>query len=106
MMTLEEAILHCEEVAEINEDIAYNIENDNWMAIGKCQKCAEEHRQLAEWLRELKKLREQSKPGRWIIYTVSPIDGQDVMCSECGQRGCATYWDYCPNCGAKMEVTE
>lgn len=58
MMTLEEAILHCEEVAEINEDIAYNTENDNWMVIGKCQKCAEEHRQLAEWLKELKKLRE------------------------------------------------
>ena len=47
----------------------------------------------------------QPKMGKWIIYTVSPFDGEDVMCSECGQRGCAPYWDYCPNCGAKMEVT-
>ena len=45
----------------------------------------------------------QPKRGKWIIYTVSPFDGEDVMCSECGQRGCAPYWDYCPNCGAKME---
>lgn len=87
-MTLDEAILHCEEVAE-----RCAITDDN-------RKCEIEHRQLAEWLRELKKLRKQSKTGRWIIYTVSPIDGQDVMCSECGQRGCATYWDYCPNCGS------
>ena len=43
-MTLDEAIEHCEEVAKI-----------------VCDECAEEHMQLAEWLRELKKLREQSK---------------------------------------------
>lgn len=86
MMTLEEAISHAEDVAK-----------------SACGKCAEEHRQLAEWLRELKKLREQSKKGKWIAYTVSPFDGADVKCSECGQRGCATYWDYCPNCGARME---
>lgn len=48
----------------------------------------------------------EPKTGHWIIYTVSPFDGEDVRCSECGQGGCAPYWDYCPNCGAKMEVTE
>ena len=42
----------------------------------------------------------EPKMGHWIIYTVSPFDGEDVKCSECGQRGCATYWDYCPNCGS------
>ena len=41
--------------------------------------------------------------GKWIIYVVSPFDGEDVKCSECGQRGCAPYWDYCPHCGARME---
>lgn len=41
--------------------------------------------------------------GKWIIYVVSPFDGEDVKCSECGERGCASYWDYCPNCGARME---
>lgn len=75
-MTLDEAILHCEEVAEINEDIAYNIENDNWMAIGKCQKCAEEHRQLAEWLKELRERRKYERHE-----TVRQMQENDV----CGQ---------------------
>ena len=40
-MTLDEAITHCTEVAEQNEDES-------------CKECAKEHRQLAEWLKELK----------------------------------------------------
>lgn len=40
-MTLDEAILHCEEVSKISN----------------C-KCANEHKQLKEWLMELKKLKE------------------------------------------------
>ena len=57
MMTLEEAILHCEEVAELNESIAYNTDAENWMDIAQCEKCAGEHRQLAEWLKELRERR-------------------------------------------------
>ena len=59
MMSLDEAIKHAEEVAEENQAIVdscdYYGEN-----MAKCEKCAEEHRQLAEWLKELKQLREQS----------------------------------------------
>ena len=40
--------------------------------------------------------------GRWIIYLVSPWDGEDVKCSVCGEKGCAPYWDYCPHCGSQM----
>ncbi len=47
LMTLEEAIQHAEEVACSLE------EKDH------CDKCAAEHRQLAEWLTELKKLKEK-----------------------------------------------
>ena len=47
-MTLDEAIRHAEEVAE------YDCYNDDQ------RKCADEHRQLAEWLRELKRLRESA----------------------------------------------
>lgn len=54
-MTIDEAIIHAEEIAEINENIAYNTDSENWMDIAQCEKCAEEHRQLAEWLKELKK---------------------------------------------------
>lgn len=40
MLTIDEAIMHCEDRAK--ED---------------CSECAEEHRQLAEWLKELVRLR-------------------------------------------------
>ena len=56
-MTIDEAIRHCEEVAE--EHTKYNF----YGGYESCDECAEEHRQLAEWLRELKQLREQT---RWI----------------------------------------
>ena len=47
-MTLEEAIAHAKEISE-NQYI--------------CEECQKEHRQLADWLEELKTLREKSK---WI----------------------------------------
>lgn len=59
-MTLDEAIKHCEEVAAENEKTIayYTIQGDKeWH--DECEKdcieCAKEHRQLAEWLLELKK---------------------------------------------------
>ena len=55
-MTLDEAIKHAEEVAKQNEE-------------KRCCKCAEEHRQLAEWLKELKQLREQT---RWTPCSKKP----------------------------------
>ena len=59
-MTLDEAIKHAEEVAEKQEKNAkkYPRPNKSVKGSGKkynaCIKCAKEHRQLAEWLRELK----------------------------------------------------
>lgn len=45
LMTLDEAIKHAEERASLS-----------------CDECAEQHRQLAEWLKELKQYREYFKP--------------------------------------------
>lgn len=60
-MTLDEAIKHAEEVAEENEGLCEQIHPAlQWKNYGKC---ASEHRQLANWLKELKLLREQT---RWI----------------------------------------
>ena len=88
-MSIDEAIQHCKEMA----------------LCAKNGECGEEHRQLAEWLRELKRLRaEPVRHGRW-------IDG-DPYCPICRKdkfRGLdADVWadwqpDYCPNCGAKMD---
>jgi len=63
-MTLDEAIQHCEEVAEENEKFCYKKggeggyfnEDTDW----NITKCAAEHRQLAEWLKELKDYRERT----------------------------------------------
>lgn len=62
-MTLEEAIKHAEEVAEAEERSAklHQRPDKGVKGSGKrylsCIECAKEHRQLAEWLRELKKYR-------------------------------------------------
>lgn len=58
-MTLDEAILHCEEVAaEKDKDAEFFRTNPVKGKVLKdaevCAECAAEHRQLAEWLRELK----------------------------------------------------
>ena len=78
-MTLEEAIRHAEEVVNDNEEDAgkwtYTIneykKRDDWdhshtinecaKALKKCKECAAEHRQLAEWLTELKEFRERNE---------------------------------------------
>lgn len=61
-MTLDEAIKHCLEVAEKNESKAQKI-GCQFLGTTKdreateCRECAADHRQLAEWLTELKELR-------------------------------------------------
>lgn len=65
-MTIDEAIAHAMEVAERQEylstqDHGYCEEKWNVKAREKCAKCAAEHRQLAEWFKELKGLREENK---------------------------------------------
>ena len=44
----------------------------------------------------------EHKTGRWEIYVISMLDGEGCKCSECGFEG-VPYWDFCPNCGARME---
>jgi hypothetical protein len=59
-MTLDEAIKHCLEVAE-----KYETQADKWQEEGgeqwgkttACRECAADHRQLAEWLQELRATR-------------------------------------------------
>jgi len=51
-MTLDEAIIHCEEVTRENLEHKDNAE---------CVKCAEQHLQLAKWLKELKDYKQEGK---------------------------------------------
>lgn len=60
MRTLDEAITHAREVAsEQRRRSGTCTTNDNECdKFSNCMKCAEEHEQIAEWLEELKALRE------------------------------------------------
>lgn len=54
---------------------------------------------IAGNLRRLPPVTPQQKTGRWIF---DKILDKHYYCSECKSMG-VDYWDYCPNCGAKME---
>lgn len=57
-MELEDAIKHCEEVAEAQEENCKYAGHDHYTKL-EASACAAEHRQLAEWLKELKERRTQ-----------------------------------------------
>lgn len=82
-MTLDEAITNAEEVMVENLEKTKDRNASDPIAIN-CFKCAEEYRQLAEWLKKLKQLREQTtwipvserlpEDGTWNLFT----DGKAV----------------------------
>ncbi len=58
------------------------------------------------WLRQLPSI--QPKKGKWISADAI-FGGVPFYCSECGENTRDTVmgkprWNFCPNCGAKMEV--
>lgn len=127
-MTLDEAIKHCEEKAKelsnkayaewgksMSEEQAYN-----------CNECAKEHEQLAEWLKDYKRLLNQ-RDSYDIGYAEGHVDGvlqgeklyapklgewkdhSDEGYVECPFCGSATNCEdnkdelhFCWNCGAQM----
>lgn len=67
-LTLDEAIKHCLEVAGEQElsvddkEMYSKMLGEDYKGFEEgCQECVAEHRQLAEWLKELKDLREENK---------------------------------------------
>jgi len=96
-MTIDEAIQHAEKVAKRYE---YLVESDNeghgfYGTNENCVKCAKEHRQLAEWLRELKWWRSQKHNcDTCKYYNTSAINEPCFHCDsstddkwECGYEG-------------------
>ena len=82
-MTLEEAILHAEEAASDYEGMI----EDYWLDSEKLAKCANEQRQLAEWLKELAERRKLP---------------EIIFCKDCEnwdttwQNDSAPNYHYCP----------
>lgn len=59
-MTIDEAILHCEEKARAIWQTNEEMPHDCKLSKELCE-CAKEHEQLAEWLKELKDYREEKR---------------------------------------------
>lgn len=75
-MTIDEAIVHAREVAEYNRKCN---ENSDCIDI-TCERCAEEHEQLAEWLEELKMYRESSYGELYsMVYNKAIDDAKSVI---------------------------
>lgn len=98
MMRVDEAIKHCDLVAEIQEWMA-NCHDDDSMGKKMCVEFAKENRQISELLRELKIYRDGGLKGKWNVK-----DG-GYECNQCGYEFIADDTDdfrFCPWCGAKM----
>ena len=136
-MTIDGAINHCEETAkELRTPRAYTDIEGNLRATETCEECAKEHEQLAEWLKELKELREtmeiikkhyiliekgvRDNPNDLMIGRAPTVEllnnwGNWVI-SEIRCPNCLEYFDTdcystgelnkCPNCGSKMKGGE
>ena len=77
-----------------------------------CGQCAEEHIQLAEWLKELKRLREKHAPKIPNVEGDGYVDGKMVydtwICPGCGTEYEIDYdrYEFCPKCGQAIDRSE
>ena len=93
-MTIDEAIAHEREVAKRNRILLDSDElvqksYDAYFDKLKCEKCAEEHEQLAEWLEELKAYRAFDKTNFSDGYNKAIDDfvnacKEDILCQSFG----------------------
>ena len=86
-LTLNEAIKHAKEVADMNYNDAEKFDSndsvENYMK-ANCMKCAEEHEQLVEWLEELKFYKEAEEQGFAAQYKEEPetAAGAEVLAED------------------------
>ncbi len=84
-MTLDEAIKNAEEVADTCEYEAskYDLSDsyESYVA-GQEGECAEQHRQLAEWLKDYKRLKEQELILDKIYTDIQKLRGCSCYCSD------------------------
>ena len=91
-MTLDDAIRHAEEVAWENEQ-QYDKDPIQLGCIEKfydCKKCAEEHRQLATWLKDYKRLLAKES-GKLRCRTCVHFENDEA--EECGRCFEYSAWE-------------
>ena len=125
MMSLDEAILHAEEVAIEQERLMGRYDAASGYARSgnesirtesakKCEQCAAEHRQLAAWLRELQETRkerdywqEKANSYEQTIYKLTDSISKQPEIVRCGE--CTHYIPILSNwgkCGVHSSPTE
>lgn len=120
-MTLDEAIKYAEEVTEENQRVVDTgiVFDDVTIGMLYCddtevieehlanyQRCADEHKQLAEWLKELKVFK--SRKGQWLrMSNLSEQEDDRYECSHCGnvvhckdKMNLYTFSSWCGRCGS------
>lgn len=94
-MTLDEAIKHCLDIADGQDKCADISVSEH--AKERISKCAADHRQLAEWLTELKEAK------RLLKAAVEDMNINDIcddvnICNVCTEKNCiscdAFHWRY------------
>ena len=123
-MTLDETIKHAEKIAEENQRVVDTgiVFNDVTIDMLYCddteiidehlanyQSCAEEYRQIAEWLKELRVFK--SRKGQWLrMSDLSEQEDDRYKCSHCGnvvhykdKMNLYTFNRWCGRCGSNNE---
>jgi predicted RNA-binding Zn-ribbon protein involved in translation (DUF1610 family) len=116
-MTLDEAIKHCEELVEAHDKLrkryddasGYSRSHNEAIRTSDAkehEKCSQDFRQLAEWLRELKQFKEKEKP-KTVHYESDTV----AHCPHCNWTFELLYesWEsefHCPNCGQRLRWKE
>lgn len=122
-MTLDEAIKHCEEKAdELNKEVLNQANLCNAREMAECQECAREHEQLAEWLKDYKRLLGEKSyamgyqdgledglndirpQGEWIFDREFTEFGNPYGTYKCSVCGChsSNKYSFCKDCGSDM----
>lgn len=80
-MTIDEAIRHCEEVAERYDRVEDSHADDGLKQ--ECIQCAADHRQLAEWLTDYKKSQEELAEAKRLLKLAICELGDAQDCDSC-----------------------
>lgn len=109
MINIDDVIIYCNKMAEENEE-QYK-KHPNQLGYREefydCQECADNYRQVAEWLKKLQAYEDGSvngihKTGKWIeIPNGVGLNWQYPVwqCDVCGSQF-TEKTNYCPDCGS------
>lgn len=106
MLSIDEVIAHAREVANTQRGksgicLQNGLECEHF---SDCLKCAEEHEQLAEWLRELKDYRDKNK---WVVrIDIENMDSVKNKIEELSKYAESQYKKAIDECNKKLDELE